>query len=377
MTGQIGQYFFSFGIVSAAAFLLSMFISFTLTPALCGHWLRPTDAKHKTSKSQGFYAVIDRTYGKMLGWSLRYRFVIILVAGAVVMSAYFLFGRVGKELVPDDDQAEFGVSVRLPQGTNFRRTDEFIRPIEESLRNMQEVKTVFTNVNAGSANFTLSLTPLEERDISQQELMRQARASLRKFQGARISVSGGTSLAGSSSGGRGGGGGGGGANRVQLLIQGPDIDQLQAYVVELLAKVRTIPGIVDADTNFEATAPELRVRVDRARAADLGVSIDSLASNLRLLVGGDEVSKYRDGDDQFSVKLRLDEQFRNDPATMGDLLIPGAGNRPLKVSDVAKLTLEPGPAGIDRYNRQRQISLFGSLDGRCPSPVPRWSSENT
>jgi HAE1 family hydrophobic/amphiphilic exporter-1 len=342
MTGQIGQYFFSFGIVSAAAFLLSMFISFTLTPALCGHWLRPTDAKHKTSKSQGFYAVIDRA--------------------AVAVSAYFLFGRVGKELVPDDDQAEFNVSVRLPQGTNFGRTDEYVKPIEEALRNMREVKTVFTTVNAASASFTLGLTPLEERSISQQELMREARLSLRSYRGAKISVSGGTSLSGSSSGGR-GGGGGGGANRVQLLIQGPDIDQLQTYVVELLAKVHTIPGIVDADTNFEATAPELRVRVDRARAADLGVSIDTLASSLRLLVGGDEVSKFRDGDDQFSVKLRLDEQFRNNPATMGDLLIPGAGNRPLKVSDVAKLTLEPGPAGIDRYNRQRQISLFGSLDG--------------
>ena len=88
-------------------------------------------------------------------------------------------------------------------------------------------------------------------------------------------------------------------------------------LTELLAKVRTIPGIVDADTNFEATAPELRVRVDRTRAADLGVSIDSLASSLRLLVGGDEVSKYKEGDDQFSVKLRLDEQFRNNPATNG------------------------------------------------------------
>ena len=158
-------------------------------------------------------------------------------------------------------------------------------------------------------------------------------------------------------------GGGGGANRVQLLIQGPDIQQLQVYVADLLAKVRTIPGIVDADTNFEATAQELRVRINRTRAADLGVSIDSLATNLRLLVGGDEVSKYKEGDDQFAVKLRLDEQFRNDPARMGELLVPGAGGRPLRVNDIASLALEPGPANIDRYNRQRQISLNGGLDG--------------
>ncbi len=359
MTGQIGQYFYSFGIVSAAAFLLSMFISFTLTPALCGVWLKPTDAQHKTSKQHGFYSSIDRVYGKMLGWSLRHRMIIVSIGLAVVVSAYFLFNQIGKELVPDDDQSEFSVNVRLSQGTNFYRTNEFVKPIEETLRNMKHVQTVFATVNPASANFYVGLTPLDNRDISQQELMRQTRMELRKFQGARISVSGGTDLSGSSSGGR----GGGGMNRVQMLIQGPDIQQLQTYVTDLLGKVRTIPGIVDADTNFEATAQELRVKIDRTRAADLGVPIDTLASSLRLLVGGNEVSKYKEGDDQFSVKLRLDEQFRNDPTKMGELLVPGAGGRPVKVSDVAALALEPGPANIDRYNRQRQVSLNGNIDG--------------
>jgi hydrophobic/amphiphilic exporter-1 (mainly G- bacteria), HAE1 family len=359
MTGQIGKYFYSFGIVSAVAFMLSMFVSFTLTPALCATWLKPTDAKHKASKSHGFYAAIDRVYGKMLGWSIHHRLIMVGIGIVVVISAVFLFRGIGKELVPDDDQSEFSVNIRLPQGTSFHRTDEYVKPIEEELRKLPEVQTVFATINPGSANFYIGLTPLEARKISQQELIRNARNFLRRYPGARISVSGGTDISGSSTGGR----GGGGANRVQLLVQGPDIDQLQTYVMQLLAKVKTIPGIVDADTNFEATAQELRVRIDRTRAADLGVSIDSLASSLRLLVGGDEVSKFREGDDQFSVKLRLDEQYRNNPANMGELLIPGAGNRPLKVSDVAKLTLEPGPASIDRYNRQRQISLNGNLDG--------------
>jgi HAE1 family hydrophobic/amphiphilic exporter-1 len=286
--------------------------------------------------------------------------VLVSIGLAVVASAAVLYPRVGKELVPEDDQSEFSVNVSLPMGTNFQRTDEYVRPIEEGLRKLPEVKTVFTTVNPGRANFYIALTPLEDRDISQKELIREARNFLRKFPDARISVSGGTNLSGAStaSSGR-----GGGANRIQLLIQGPEIEQLQVYVTELLAKVRTIPGIVDADTNFEATAPELRVHIDRARAADLGVSIDSLASSLRLLVGGEEVTKYREGDDQFSVKLRLEERFRNNPARMGELLVPGAGGRPLRVSDVATLALEPGPADIDRYNRQRQISLSGNLDG--------------
>jgi HAE1 family hydrophobic/amphiphilic exporter-1 len=179
----------------------------------------------------------------------------------------------------------------------------------------------------------------------------------------RISVSGGTDISGASTAGGGRGGPGGGSNRLQLQVQGPDIDQLQIYVAELMAELRTVQGLVDVDTNFEPTAQELRIRIDRTRAADLGVSIDSLASNLRVLVGGDEVSKYKEGDDQFAIMLRLDEEFRTDPSRMGDLLIPGAGGRLLRVSDVAQLSLEPGPATIDRYNRQRQISINANLDG--------------
>lgn len=361
MTGQIGRYFYSFGIVSAAAFLLSMFISFTLTPALCGTWLRASDAGHTSSKSSRFYSYIDRHYGHMLGWSMRHRMIIVVIGLCVVASAALLFPRVGKELVPDDDQSEYSININLPKGTSFQRTDEYMRPLEEAIRKMPEVRTVFATINAASANFYVQLTPLEERSVSQQDLIRNARAYLRRFPGARISVSGGTDISGSST--AGGRGGGGGSNRLQMQIQGPDIQQLQVYVSELMAKVRTIPGVVDVDTNFEPTAEELRVRIDRTRAADLGVSIDALASNLRLLVGGEEVSKYKEGDDQFSVKLRLDEEFRSDPARMGDLLIPGAGGRLLRVSDVASLTREPGPATIDRYNRQRQISLNGNLDG--------------
>ncbi len=367
MTGQVGRYFFSFGIASAAAILISMFISFTLTPALCSIWLRPSDAggHKKSSKSRGFYAFIDRTYGHMLVWSLRHRLVMVIVALAVVLSAWVLFPRVGRELVPDDDQSEFSVNVRLPKGTSFQRTEEYCADIEKDLRSLPEVQTVLASVYAGSANYYLGLTPLENRKISQQELMRRARVFLRKYPGARIGVSGGTDISGASTagGGRGGGGGGAGSNRLQLLIQGPEIEQLQKYITELMTTVRTIPGLVDVDTNFEPTQQELRVNIDRPRAADLGVAIDSLASSLRVLVGGQEVSKYKDGDEQYVVRLRLDEQFRNDPTKMGELLVPSSTQKVVRVSDVAQLGLEFGPAAIDRYNRQRQISLSANLDG--------------
>jgi len=388
MTGQIGRYFYSFGLTSAAAIMISMFVSFTLTPALCAMWLKPEDAKsdHSNTKSGGFYARLDAVYGKMLVWSLHHRAVMMGIAGVVVASAAFLYPYVGKELVPDDDQGEFSINVRLPRGTSYARTEEFIKPIEKEILALPALHRVTQNVGGGNGNFNIMMVPLEERKISQQQLMIQARQMLRKYQGARISVSGGTDISGASSGGGGGGGGGrggpggggGGFNRLNVLIQGPDIEQLQLYTVDLMAKIREIPGVVDVDTNFEPTQPELRINIDRARAADLGVNIDTLANNLRTLVGGEEVSEFKDGDDQFKVLLRLDEPYRN-LLTMGDLLVaagpgqgaPGAagagagggGGGRVKVSDVAQLKNDYGPASIDRYNRQRQISVNANLQG--------------
>src|SRR5215468_8661996 len=227
--------------------MLSMFVSFTLTPALCAMWLKKEDVKseHSTTKSSGFYAKMDAVYGRMLVWSLHHRAVMMGIAGAVVLSAALLYPYVGKELVPDDDQGEFSVNIRLPRGTSYQRTEEFIKPIEKEVLALPALERVMQNVNSGFANFNIMMTPLEERSISQQQLMIQARQMLRKYQNARISVSGGTDISGASSRGGGpgggGGGGGGGFNRLNILIQGPDIEQLQQYTVQLMDKVRTIP----------------------------------------------------------------------------------------------------------------------------------------
>jgi HAE1 family hydrophobic/amphiphilic exporter-1 len=351
-----------------------MFISFTLTPALCAWWMKSSDvtSDHSTTKTRGFYARMDKGYGILLGWSMHHRAAMLLIAAAVTASAAFLYPYVGKELVPDDDQGEFNINVRLPRGTSYLRTEEYAQPIEKEIIALPALRRVRIQVNPGGASFGVTMVDLEERNISQQELMIRTRQMLRKYQGARISVSGGTDISGASSsgpggrgGGPGGGGGGGGAssNRLSILIQGPDIAQLQEYTATLMDKIRPLRGVADVDSNFEPTQPELRVAVDRARAADLGVNIDTLANNLRSLVGGEEVSEFKDGDDQFIVRLRLDEPFRSNPLGMGDLLVPAAPGKTVRVSDVAMLTRDSGPASIDRYNRQRQISVNANLQG--------------
>jgi HAE1 family hydrophobic/amphiphilic exporter-1 len=374
MTGQVGRYFYSFGITSATAIMLSMFVSFTLTPALCAGWLRAEDAHKdhaKSTKQLGFYAWMDRKYGRMLEWSLHHRALMLGVAAITVASAAVLYPYVGKELVPDDDQSEFSVNLRLPRGTSFERTLEYMTPIEGELREAlgTNLESMMTSIQNGSGNYSVQLTPLDQRQLSQQQLMQVARRTVSKYRNARISVSGGTDISGASTGGGGGRGpggggpgGGGGSNRLTMIVQGPDIDELQKYANTLLAKVKEIDGVNDADTSFEATQPELRIDIDRQRAADLGVSMDTLSSTMSTLVGGQEVSKFKDGDEQYSVRLRLDEPFRNDPAAMGNIFVPAAGGRMVRVSDVAHLTLGNAPGSIDRFNRMRQISVNANLD---------------
>jgi HAE1 family hydrophobic/amphiphilic exporter-1 len=126
--------------------------------------------------------------------------------------------------------------------------------------------------------------------------------------------------------------------------------------------VKTIKGVTDSDTSFETQQPELRVTIDRQRAADIGVPLEAVSSSMRTLVGGEEVSRFKDGDEQYAVNVRLDEQFRQDPQAMGDLFIQASGGRMVRVSDVAKLTMENAPSSIERYNRMRQYSVSASLD---------------
>jgi len=370
MSGQVGRYFYSFGITSATAILISMFVSFTLTPALCAWWLRPSDTKqgHATqTKQRGVYAWVDRKYGVLLEWSLAHRGLMLGIAGVVVVSAAFLYPYVGKELVPDDDQSEFSVNVRLPRGTSFQRTLQFVAPIEGEVRRVlgDNVVAVLTSISGGGASYWIQLTPLDERDQSQQTLMAATRRQLAKYRAARISVSGGTDISGAASssfGGPRGGGGGGSMNRLSMIVQGPDIEQLQRYSSDLLTRVKTIRGVTDADTSFETQQPELRVTIDRQRAADIGVPLEAVSSSLRTLVGGEEVSRFKDGDEQYAVTLRLDEQFRQDPQAIGDLFIQASGGRMVRVSDVAKLTMENAPSSIERYNRMRQYSVSANLD---------------
>jgi len=360
MSGMVGRFMQSFGLTMAFAILVSLLVSFTLTPMMSSRWLRvkragPGGAAHD-SKHSAIFGPMDRAYSAMLGWSMSHRWVIGVLAVAVLLSSVPLFRFVAVTFVTQDDQSGFDVSVRALEGTSLEATEVMANRIGAAIRRIPEVNYTLATVagdGAGtrnSASIFVKLQPIEARERDQFAVMAQVRDEiLAPFtaDGVRASVGGG------------GGGGGPGAG-VQFVLRGPELRGLQEYSERLLEKVKTIPGVVDADTTLNAGKPEVSVRMDRPKAADLGVPLSEAAEALRLLVGGDAVTTYNEGGEQYEVHVRAEASDRDSEAALGRLPIP-ARLGTVALEDVARFTRGEESADIRRLSRQRQVTVMVNM----------------
>jgi HAE1 family hydrophobic/amphiphilic exporter-1 len=365
MSGQVGRFFNSYGITVAGSIMVSLLVSFTLTPMLCARYLIVRRGGGEASKSGGFYALLDRGYGAALRWSLAHRWVIVLTSIATIAATVPLFSAVGKDFVPHDDQSEFEVTLQTPEGYTLTRTDSAIRTLEAELRKLPGVTHLLTTVGdtsgrlrAGEGPVTqgsvyVQLADLEEREASQFQLMDRARAILTNFPDLRASVqnvsvfvSGGTRL-----------------SDIEFNLSGPDLDKLGLYSAQVVDKLRQAEGFVDVDTTLSVRQPEMRVHIDRERASDFGIEIADIAATLRTLVGGEAVTKFKEGQDQYDVWLRAQRPFRNDADALKDLAVPAPDGGLVSLANLATLSEERGPAQIDHYNRQRKVTIVANLRG--------------
>lgn len=355
MSGIVGRFMSSFGYTAAFAIMVSLLVSFTLTPMLCSRFLKPSAGED--TKQSIVFKVFAVPYRAMLNWSMNHRWVIVLASLLVMVSTVPLFMAVGKDFLPTDDQSEFEVVVRTPPGSSLEGTDAVMRQIEADMRQLPGVRTMLTTIGADlqkevdHASIIMELVPVKQRQQSQAQLMDMARDKLAKYKDLTVGVqlpaliSGGTN-----------------DREFMFFLQGPDLNQLQRYSNEVMAKLREVPGLADLDTSFQPGRPELRVRINRDKASDLNVNVSSVATALRTLVGGDQqATSYREGDDRYDVQLRVDEEFRNSPKALDRLFVPSATLGNVAISNVARLDPADGPVKIERYNRQRQIMLSANL----------------
>jgi len=382
MSSISGRFLYQFGITAAAAVLVSLLVSFTLTPMMSARLLRAEVKEEKEAKSrQGFYGRLDHAYEKLLRKTMAHRKLAAAVCLLVMIATIPIFKLVKVEYIPSDvDESEFEVNVNAPEGTSMAAMDEAMRAVETEIRALPAVRTVLVNagggflgnINTGSAfvriapdderkfsipRFLGSLVRLQPAaafrgNYSQRDVMVDLRARLAKFRDLRCSVRNVSSF-----------NIGGGNYDIDFSLRGPDLEALAAYADQLRLKSKELGGIVDADTTLKLEKPELRVTVDRNRAADLGVQMNDLATALRLMVGGDDqVSRFHDPgvNDDYDVQIRLVQGRRNDPESIKQLFVPSGNLRGGGLVSVANLvTMKEAitASRVDRLDRQRQVSL--------------------
>ncbi|TAN61638.1 efflux RND transporter permease subunit [bacterium] len=364
MSGLVGRFWKSFGLTATFAIMISLLVAFTLTPMLSSRILKrkTADEIEKHKKGSKLYGFFERFYLQLLHWCLTHKVITIVAAVLIFFSVVPLFKIVKAEFVVDDDTSEFEVIVETPPGSSIEKTDSILKAIEADLKSVGEINRMFTTIggkgqyltNVTDASIYLGLKPMADRKRSQFEIMQDVRGLLKKYTELRASVQTINMISG----------GGFKSTPFNLIIRGPELNKLDEYASAIIKKLKEIPGFVDTDTGQALRHPEVQVHIDRQKASDLGVKVDAIAGSLRTMVGGERVTLFRKDDDQYNVRLRLMPEFRKDPAIISQLTVPGTAGKPVKLSNVAILISGTGPAQIDRYAQERQVTVISNLYGK-------------
>ena len=386
MSSISGRFLYQFGITAAVAIMVSLLVSFTLTPMMSSRLIRVSDAKgghDEPASRKGFYRHIDSSYSWLLAFAMRHRMAVALFSLAVVLTSIPLYRAVKQEFIPTNvDEAEFEVGINGPEGTNLAVMNETVTAMEKEILETPGVTMVLSSAGGGflggvnQGDMYVRIAPHEERTLSfskfwhelkegtplnafkgnytQQDVMQEVRRRLRKYAPMRTSVRNGRSF----------NFGTGGRSDIDFVFRGPDIVTLAGYADDLVARSENLGGIVDADTTLKLNKPELRVRIDRERAADLGVDTSDIATSLRLMVGGEEeASRFRDEqiNEDYDVQLRLTEADRRDVDTISRLYVPSSRGGLVRLDNLVKNTRDTSPSRIDRLDRERQVSVRASV----------------
>ncbi len=383
MGGIVGRFMSSFGLTMSFSIMVSLVVSFTLTPMMCARWLKVKAKAPQVDKPQGgafraddevkaahgghgghgeakgVYGAIERAYVRVLAWSLRHRWVIVLSCVLSIVAIPLLGKLANANFLPDEDESQFAVSIRTLEGTSLDQTRLVATRIAAEVESTPGVMYAVTTIGddpqrtPNLAGIYVKLVPSSKRPLSQFEMVDKVRKEvLPRFEKEHLRMSVGIVPAFS----------GGGANfPVMFQIMGPDMTKISSYADTLLARMRTLPGVVDPDTSLILGKPELRAHIDRKKAADLGVSVADIAQALRLLVGGYEVTTYNENGEQYEVHARAVPGYRSDIEGLKRLTVPSLKLGTVTLDNLVTFTEGAGPSKIDRYNRRRQVTIMCNL----------------
>ncbi len=379
MTGYARRYVNQFGWTMAFAVMVSMLVSFTLTPMLSSRMLkrlvhkRSGDAGNEdsassqtaapdhtsrierkdehTSKDQRLFGWMDRTYGRILTWSLNHRMVVVAVALATFALTFPLNAMVGRDWIPPDDQSEFQVSMNWPEGTSIEGTSKQAVEISDRIAQIPEVEFVNPYIHEASLSshnhVYVRLADVTKRKASNLEVAAKVRKITAEYKNLRSKIIIPSAL-----------GGGELYFPVRALVLGPDFVKATELSKQVAERMRSVPGLLDVEASVSLNSPELQVKIDRQRASDLGVRASDVASAVRLMISGeDQISTYKEGDEQYDVTLQLLPEQQKDREMLARLMIPSTKVGQVRLDNIATIQHGLGPSRIERFNRQFQVSV--------------------
>jgi hydrophobic/amphiphilic exporter-1 (mainly G- bacteria), HAE1 family len=355
MNGYAKRFINPYGWTMAFSIIVSMIVSFTLTPMLASRFLKIADAEkdHKT-KEQGFFHRVDLLYSAALRWSLGHPKTVFVSATLIFLLTIPLNMVLGRTFIPNEDMGDFQMTVDGPEGMALEGMTELVNKVSADISKIEGVwhvePTIFERVN--HSHILIQLKPHNERTITQDEVVSDIRQLMKQYPAYKPSVIVRSAL----------GGGETQSFPIQVNLLGPEMATLAPYAMRALAEAQKMPSLVDTKVTVNISNPEIRVAVDRQRAADLGVRISTVAGALRLMVAGqDEISTYREGQEQYPVKMRVLPEQRRDLESIARLTVPSTKVGNVRIDNVAHLERGLGPTTLQRFNRQYSIGMYADV----------------
>ena len=353
MNGVVGRYFFQFGVTLSLAVAISYVEAVTLAPARCARLLAH-DGQHTPSAVaktvDRLFTRLANFYHRALSLALTHPWKVLGISTAVMVVSFAIGLNLPSEFTPPQDQSSFNVRITAPTGSDVEEADREAKRIEDALGKHPEVKSVMANVSPGSASLTVALVPPEQRKLTQQEFA----ASMRKqfvLPGARVTVQDPSQQGiGSSKG-----------SPIQVSVRGSDWNTLVTQALKVRDELDHSGVATDVDTDYQLGLPEVMVTPDRARTADLGVSIQDLATTINALIGGVVVGKYSSDGRRLDVRMRMLLSQRMTPEDIGDINVRTAGGKMVPISSMVTVDEKPVLQSINRIDRERSVSVTANV----------------
>jgi HAE1 family hydrophobic/amphiphilic exporter-1 len=383
MKGIIGRFFLQFALTIIFAILVSLLVSFTLTPMMASIFLKSHQKSIPNPLATGmngsgsgkgnkpiwtrisdylehYYSKLESFYRKALEFTLGYRKTVLVAALIIFILSLGLTAFIGKEFNPPEDQGLFLTRLEAPIDYSVDQVEKYLGKTEAMMQEIPEVKSVFyVQGYGGYANRALmmiNLIPKAERKYSQEDIKKIARTKLRQIPGLKVSVEDISVV-------------GGGIRNVpiQYSIRGQDLDAVKNYAKQISTEFAKLPGIVDVDTSLEVGKPEFKVYIDRDRAANLGVDVASVAEAINLLISGElDIARYKDElkGKRYDIRVRLNPEDRESIRGLQRISVRARDGKLVELANVVKVEEGTGPSVINRVDRQRAITIFASLEGK-------------